>query len=439
MSCLKSIYIDALPWVGTLFALINIVFLIVLLWIAFWKPALLPTKALFVFVVLGAVIGQPLQLYGILNASMVPLMIGGLLASTSGMLGSVLIYVALTSLELRNAGLIIVASYLVCEIVKALFSQFASIEASLAVMLFMQITAPIYIFGIAKPILEHAQNSEAPAFQRLTDPSSAISLLSPLFISIFAFPLVFVYAFSHPDYHASLTNAAPVLFFLLLLIIAIKKKTPLSIDRLFSFSAFCTIAGCLALNTMPFPDFSVASALLNVGNNCFKITWVLVLVLLCQRNAINSFGILTWGVVLNLMGDLTGMLLGNATHHAPEASFFIISTFVLFLAFAAFRSNLSAIIQQVTEPIAVHVPVKETASVEQRVSFLAKKHSLTSREEEVLSLLARGRNAAIIQKELQISYNTARVHISHIYEKLDIHSHQELIDLVDASDAMLSQ
>lgn len=48
----------------------------------------------------------------------------------------------------------------------------------------------------------------------------------------------------------------------------------------------------------------------------------------------------------------------------------------------------------------------------------------------ILALVALGRSAKYISEELMVSYNTTRTHVRHIYEKLNIHSKQELIDLV---------
>lgn len=61
---------------------------------------------------------------------------------------------------------------------------------------------------------------------------------------------------------------------------------------------------------------------------------------------------------------------------------------------------------------------------------LAAEYGLTPREAEILALLALGRSAKYIAEELQVSYNTTRTHIRHVYEKLNIHSKQELIDAV---------
>lgn len=60
---------------------------------------------------------------------------------------------------------------------------------------------------------------------------------------------------------------------------------------------------------------------------------------------------------------------------------------------------------------------------------LGDEFGLTAREREVFVLLAHGRNGRYIMDHLVISRNTAKSHIKHIYSKLGVHSHQELIDL----------
>ena len=62
---------------------------------------------------------------------------------------------------------------------------------------------------------------------------------------------------------------------------------------------------------------------------------------------------------------------------------------------------------------------------------LARECRLTSRESDVLRLLARGRNAAYIQQELALTHSTVKSYVADVYRKLNVHSHQELIDLVE--------
>lgn len=53
------------------------------------------------------------------------------------------------------------------------------------------------------------------------------------------------------------------------------------------------------------------------------------------------------------------------------------------------------------------------------------------RESEVMYYLARGYKSSHIQQQLYISEGTAKTHIRHIYRKLNIHSQQDLIHLID--------
>lgn len=62
---------------------------------------------------------------------------------------------------------------------------------------------------------------------------------------------------------------------------------------------------------------------------------------------------------------------------------------------------------------------------------IASDHGLSNRETEVVAMLARGRNKKYVSQELGVSEETVKTHMGNIYRKLQIHSHQELIDLVE--------
>lgn len=64
---------------------------------------------------------------------------------------------------------------------------------------------------------------------------------------------------------------------------------------------------------------------------------------------------------------------------------------------------------------------------------IADRYLLSRRETEVMFLLAKGHNASFIQEELCISKSTAKTHINHIYRKLDIHTQQELLSMVETA------
>ena len=62
---------------------------------------------------------------------------------------------------------------------------------------------------------------------------------------------------------------------------------------------------------------------------------------------------------------------------------------------------------------------------------LAEQYKLSPRQKEIFLLLAKGRNVQFIRDELVLSTPTVKSHIYNIYQKMGVHSHQELIDLVE--------
>lgn len=71
--------------------------------------------------------------------------------------------------------------------------------------------------------------------------------------------------------------------------------------------------------------------------------------------------------------------------------------------------------------------------IEARCQDLASSFGLTERETQVLLLLAQGKTAGQVQRDLVISRDTVKTHVKHIYRKLDVHSRAELADLVGVS------
>jgi DNA-binding CsgD family transcriptional regulator len=66
-----------------------------------------------------------------------------------------------------------------------------------------------------------------------------------------------------------------------------------------------------------------------------------------------------------------------------------------------------------------------------RCEHVANTYLLTSREADVFFLLAKGRNASYIAKNLFISEGTVHTHTWRIYRKINVHTQPELMNLVD--------
>jgi DNA-binding CsgD family transcriptional regulator len=68
-----------------------------------------------------------------------------------------------------------------------------------------------------------------------------------------------------------------------------------------------------------------------------------------------------------------------------------------------------------------------------RAAEISKAHGLTKRESEILVYLAHGRSQPYIRDALVLSKSTVASHVRHIYQKLGVHTRQELIDLFETS------
>lgn len=97
--------------------------------------------------------------------------------------------------------------------------------------------------------------------------------------------------------------------------------------------------------------------------------------------------------------------------------------YLVALATRAVRSNARASeARQVDGPVDIR---------QEECERIVRANGLSPREAEVLALLARGRSSTYIAQELYVSPETVKVHIKHIYEKTNVHSRQELLDLFE--------
>ena len=70
-------------------------------------------------------------------------------------------------------------------------------------------------------------------------------------------------------------------------------------------------------------------------------------------------------------------------------------------------------------------------SFDTRCTRIAERGGLSTRETEIFRMLAQGRSQPYIRDVLYLSKNTVSTHTRHIYKKLDVHSKQELLDLLE--------
>lgn len=216
-------------------------------------------------------------------------------------------------------------------------------------------------------------------------------------------------------------------------------------DTLLALAALLVDAGLVAVPLATLSGTSLANDLLYAGNACFNILSWTAIAALCARNVEASLLVLACCSIASGLGTFVGADLGhlcNALLGAdPQASMAVSAAAALALfayVLLGLRKFSFAETIRGIEPLprgagGVAMPVEPSRDelLDRACDELAGECGLTEREREVLGMLARGHNGYHIRDELTLSYNTVKTHVKRIYRKLDVHSQQELIDLVD--------
>ena len=152
--------------------------------------------------------------------------------------------------------------------------------------------------------------------------------------------------------------------------------------------------------------------------------------LMCYATAALSLGLAIGSllslVVLSLSISATGFVVVNLV-----LAFASLVMTVLFFPEHKLKEMLAPIEKEMDEKYRDAMPKR--ARFMEACEAVAREGGLSSREEEVLKLLARGKSAKEIGEQLFISVNTVRAHTRNIHKKLEVSSTRELIALVDAN------
>ena len=342
--------------------------------------------------------------------------------------------------------------------------------------------ALLYRMG-ARTLARIAQ-ADAPSDLELANPESFLAPTNPIFSCILLFGIGSGYGLTLND--SSSTLASLLIQGVVLAVVAawmIASRRPGKEDTLFSFSVLLLIAGFLTAPYSFGTDFFSANVLLRIGVKTFEMLVWLVVLAVGRRNLFALLPTFALAQAVRAIGIDVGAVLGHTTNSlvgtdANAASLIAVAVLFLLIAFLwlGFRSfSFTEAIQGVAsmesaEARPARVPVApraeaaampkpptivaspaaakpsaaggpaapgpaagtpEARALDERIDALSAQCGLTERETEIFALLARGRNGQFIMDKFVISRNTVKTHVKHIYVKLDVHSQQELIDLVE--------
>ncbi|MEG2628527.1 MAG: LuxR C-terminal-related transcriptional regulator [Raoultibacter sp.] len=199
--------------------------------------------------------------------------------------------------------------------------------------------------------------------------------------------------------------------------------------------ALLALPGSLAL--------AAGSLLFLIGRQLFVVT-IMVLVVYLVRYLDADYYLLCLGAVL---GAMLGSCLGLALFYFQEQSASAAALPPVFVVFLLLGVFVLTIYLMDASNLKTRWGMTAIDDSEEKVGFtfeqsclvLAEKWHLTKRESELVVLLAKGRDKQAIAEKLYISEGTVKVHARNIYQKLGIHSKQELIDLVESTEASIRE
>lgn len=277
----------------------------------------------------------------------------------------------------------------------------------------------------------------------VTRPASYLPLTSNLYVCLILVQAAFGFAlrFGEVDGSPAFGNLSlPVLVVLLAITVALRGR--FVGDEIVNVTMLALTAGFLLVIIGGGSPVMLANGLLTIGTSVFSVALYGTLVALASRNRLSSLSIVGWGQGLSGLATTLGALLGTTTnrlelsgHHQQLA---LLVALVLLALVAYMLLGLRGFSLRTT--IEGVVPPEPDIDLERigedlfarRCEEVARRFELTPREAEVFEMLARGRNREHIEGALGVSRNTVKAHVKHVYAKLGIHSHQELIDLMEA-------
>ena len=157
--------------------------------------------------------------------------------------------------------------------------------------------------------------------------------------------------------------------------------------------------------------------------------WILIAGL-CRRyqtSCLFAFGLIraAWSA-----GPLVGMLIGRWLWYGigldVAGAFTAACTCVLLIVLV---NNFVFTENTLTRALSI-MPTDRKQRFQDRCRAVIDRYGLTEREGEIMIMFAKGRNLPYVQEELCLSKSTVSTHRQHIYQKLGVHSAQEMIDLI---------
>ncbi|BAK45373.1 helix-turn-helix transcriptional regulator [Eggerthella sp. YY7918] len=427
--------------------------------LAYRRPAVMREGVWSLACIVLFAVGLVLLYLGLVAKNPLSVALGSPFGGIGAVWFSVLVGLALIKLGAQRSMVVIPTAFVLKYAVQfglALLGD--SLPLLVALVLYFACTLLAYL--LIRPrihtMIETLRASESPTVLDATNPSSFLPFSSLVYVSMFLFNAACGYAFARQDgtlsQEAALLTFAPVV---IVFFIVVAARARLSADVLYQTSTLLVFGGLLlaplamigSLGATTTPaDFYASSVLLYAGSDCFSVLTYYLIAAVGARNPVGALSTSAFALAANWLGIGCGALVAQGISglgaHEWElllwASALLTFLFMLFNFVVMRRFSFEETIQGVRPAHPTSREHEEATGDETDFSWFDQAcdevidtFGLTPRESDVLRLLARGRTSPVIQEKLFLSHNTVKTHVRHIYAKLDIHSQQELINIIE--------
>lgn len=226
------------------------------------------------------------------------------------------------------------------------------------------------------------------------------------------------------------------------------RKEPFSLQNAFTVLSALVTAGFLSLLFVPHSIIPFIAAFAFFAFSIVSMLMVIATIeIAASREANPTFVFGTFVGSVYLITDAGPLLTSTLESHLGLSPVAIVSVSVIYLvALTGLVLNVAKgagtekelLLTENSEDAPVDLSASFTRSIVVRQDLiplccqqLKKRYQLTVRETEILELLARGRDLARMADVLFVSQNTIRSHTRNLYKKLNVHSKQEALDLLE--------
>lgn len=421
---------------------------------------------------LASSVGAAVLLYiGVLTNNTALLLLGAPFGGLGSAWLAVLTGVGLANLGAARAMIAVPAGFVLHYALRCgLMTLGLPSSMGLATVAFVAVLIASYAFirRDARAILNSIQDSMAPTVLNVTSPSSYVSFSSLAFVSILLFNIACGFALGSTKNELSAAGTLISFIPVTITLVFVIARGSISTDGLYRGATLLVFAGFLTAPLLLFgggDPFSMQahSTFLSAGSDVFNVLMYCFIAAVGARNklgavAVSASILATQWLGIGIGAPVAQFVDGMSTSNALVAVWITMAITFAFVAYNyvgmrnySFAETIEGIRPAHTESLARNagesgasaLPPKEAELAEElqqkpddtafetACATVAEQHRLTARETEVFELLARGRTSPVIQEKLVLSHNTVKTHVRHIYAKLDVHSQQELISMVE--------